>query len=105
LDLESHKQLQEENRRQCYDDGFNDGQNSNPFNKDRDKRCSEYSNLYETGFRAGCRSVVEGNAYDNCELTIQGEESYCPNHPDSTSCVEFLHDPNNKKAAETGPRL
>jgi hypothetical protein len=35
-----HESLQEENRRQCYDDGFKDGENSNPFNNDGDKGCT-----------------------------------------------------------------
>jgi hypothetical protein len=41
-------------------------------------------------FSAGCRSV-EGNTDDSCELTIQGEERYCPNNPDDRACTEFLH--------------
>jgi hypothetical protein len=76
-----HESLQEENRRQCYDDGFEDGKNSNSFNHDRDHACSEYSRSYETGFSVGCLSI-EGNTYDSCELTIEGHEVYCPDNPD-----------------------
>jgi hypothetical protein len=92
----NHESLQEENRRNCYDDGYEDGKNSNSFNNDRDSGCSEYSNSYQTGFKAGCQSV-EGNTADTCELTIKGHEWYCPNRPDDPSCSEFLHDPSNKK--------
>jgi hypothetical protein len=52
-----YQSLQEENRRNCYDDGYEDGKNSNSFNNDRDSGCSEYSNSYQTGFRAGRQSV------------------------------------------------
>jgi hypothetical protein len=92
-DLE-HESLQEENRRQCYDDGFEDGQSNNSFDKDRDKGCSEYGNSYENGFSAGCQSL--GNTNDRCELTIKGHASYCPWRPDDPACTEFLHDVSNK---------
>lgn len=69
----NHESLQEENRRNCYDDGYEDGKNSNSFNNDRDSGCSEYSNSYQTGFKAGCQSV-ENNTADTCELTIKGYE-------------------------------
>jgi hypothetical protein len=101
-DIENHEALQEENRRGCYDDGYEDGRNSSSFNKNRDSGCSEYSNSYESGFSAGCQSVEE-NTHDSCQLTIQGHERYCPNNPDDPACTEFLHDVNNKKPAETGP--
>ncbi len=78
-DLE-HEALQEENRRKCYDDGFEDGLNDNSFNKNTDSGCSEYSNMYEIGFMTGCRSI-EDNTYDSCQLTIKGHEAYCPNRP------------------------
>jgi hypothetical protein len=34
-DIENHESLQEEDRRACYDDGYEDGKNSNSFNDDR----------------------------------------------------------------------
>jgi hypothetical protein len=37
--IKNHEALQEENRRDCYDDGYKDGRNSNSFNKDRDSGC------------------------------------------------------------------
>ena len=97
----NHESLQEQNRRDCYDGGFEDGKISNSFNKDRDSACSEYGNAYENGFSAGCQSV-EGNTNDSCELTIEGHEVYCRDRPDDPACTEFLHDPSNKKPAETG---
>jgi hypothetical protein len=59
----NHESLQEQNRRNCYDDGFEEGKNSNSFNKNRDSACSEYGSAYEGGFSAGCQSV-EGNTND-----------------------------------------
>ena len=97
--IENHEALQEENRRD--DDGYEDGRNSNFFNRDRDSGCSEYGSAYESGFSAGCQSV-EGNTNDSCELTIEGHEVYCRDRPDDPACTEFLHDPSNKKPAETG---
>jgi hypothetical protein len=101
-DIENHETLQEENRRGCYDDGYEDGRNSSSFNKDIDSGCSEYGNPYSDGFRAGCESV-EGNTQDSCTLTIEGHEIYCPNNPDDQACTEFLHDVSNKRPPETGP--
>ena len=93
-----HESLQEENRRSCYDKGFEDGNSSLAFNKDRDHGCSEYSSAYRYGFNAGCEST--GNTDDTCELTIEGHELYCPNNPDDPACTEFLHNATNKKPAE-----
>jgi len=91
-----HESLQERNRSDCYDDGFEDGKISNSFNKDIDSACSEYGSAYEGGFSAGCQSV-EGNTNDSCELTIEGHEIYCPDNPDDPACTDFLHDASNKK--------
>src|SRR5919106_2622548 len=99
-DIENHEVLQEENRRACYDDGYEDGRNSNPFNKARDSGCSEYSSSYESGFSAGCQSL-ENNTYDSCELTIEGHEIYYPDNPDDPACTEFLHDVSNKQPHST----
>ena len=99
-DIENHEALQEENRRACYDDGYEDGKNSNSFNNDRDNGCSEYGNAYEGGFSVGCQSV-EGNTYDSCELKIEGHERYCPDNPDDPACREFLHDASNKQPHST----
>ena len=96
-----HETLQEGNRRACYDDGYEDGRNSNSFDKDRDSGYSEYSSSYETGFSAGCQSV-EGNTNNICELIIQGQEMQCPNNPDDPACTEFLHDASNKQPPEGG---
>ena len=67
------------------------------FDKDRDSGwidggCSEYSNSYEIGFKAGCELE---NTDDSCELTIEGEKRYCANNPDNPACTEFLHDASN----------
>jgi hypothetical protein len=94
-DLE-HAGLYEENRRHCYDVGYAEGKNSTSFNKKEDGACSEFNNSYEHGFSAGCQSI-EGNTDDSCELKIKGYKVYCPNNPDDPACIEFLHDPSNKK--------
>ena len=41
---------------------------------------------YETGFSAGYQSI-ERNTYDSCELTIEGEQVYCPNNPDDSAAT------------------
>ena len=91
-----HESIQDENRRNCYDDGFKDGQNNSLFDKDRDHGCSEYSDSYRYGFKVGC-VLVEGNTDDSCDLTIEGHERYCPHRPDDPVCTEFLRDPSNKE--------
>jgi hypothetical protein len=91
--------LQEENTRGCYDDGFRDGK-ATSFDRDRDSGCSEYSDSYATGFKVGCESV--DNTYDTCQVLISGFEGFCPDHPESPNCVEFLHNPANKRPAEGG---
>ena len=60
----NHAALEEQNRRDCYNDGYEDGQN-NPFDHDRDNGCFDYSNSYYNGFIAGCESV--DNTKETCE--------------------------------------
>lgn len=60
----SHESLREENRRDCYDDGYEDGQN-NPFDHDRNNACYNYGRTYFNGFLAGCESA--GNTNGTCE--------------------------------------
>ena len=62
-----YESLQDENRRNCYDDGFTDGQNNSLFDKDRDHGCSEYSDSYRYGFKVGC-VLVEGNTDDSLRI-------------------------------------
>jgi hypothetical protein len=61
----NHAALFEENRRNCYEDGFEDGQN-NPFDNERDSKCGEFGNTYYNGFIAGCVSV--DNTKETCVL-------------------------------------
>jgi hypothetical protein len=61
----NHKSLKEENRRVCYDDGFEDGLN-NPFDHERNNGCNDYGRAYYDGFVDGCTSV-EGNTREICE--------------------------------------
>jgi hypothetical protein len=99
LTLEDKAFLYEENRRSCYDDGFRDGK-ATSFGEKMDSGCGEYGGGYDDGFHAGCRSV--NNTYDNCQILSQGYESFCPFHPESLNCVEFLHNATNKRLAESG---
>jgi hypothetical protein len=66
----NHESLQEENRRNCYDDGYEDGKN-NPFDQDRNQGCSDYGRAYYNGFIDGCLSV-EGNTRETCEAFTDG---------------------------------
>ena len=85
------------NRRSCYDKGFEDGNSSLAFNKDRNSACNEYDSAYRYGFTADCELE---NTDDSCELIIEGHEVYCPDNPDDPACTEFLHNATNKKPAE-----
>jgi hypothetical protein len=60
----NHESLQEENRRDCYDDGYEDGRN-NPFDQERSQGCNDYGRSYYEGFIAGCESA--GNTRETCE--------------------------------------
>lgn len=61
----NHASLYEENRRNCYDDGYKDGRD-NPFDQERSYRCGEFGNPYYDGFIAGCMSA-KGNTGPVCE--------------------------------------
>lgn len=98
VDLE-HESLKEENTSNCFYDGFDDGKADRPFNKDRSSACSEYGSQYRSAYQSGCES---DSTEESCELTIEGEESYCPHNPDNIACVEFLHNATNKRLALTG---
>ena len=96
IDRES---LKEENTSSCFNDGYEDGKADRSFNKDRDSACSEYGSKYRSAYQTGCES---DSTEESCELLIEGEATYCPNNPDSISCVEFLHNITNKGKPETG---
>jgi hypothetical protein len=61
---ESDEELGEQNRRYCYDLGYEDGQN-NPFNQDLSAGCEDYSGMYYQGFIAGCIAI--DNTKEVCE--------------------------------------
>jgi hypothetical protein len=61
----NHESLKDENRQDCYDDGYEDGRN-NPFDHERNSGCDDYGRAYYEGFIDGCVSV-EGNTGDVCE--------------------------------------
>jgi hypothetical protein len=90
----NHAAMQEENRRSCYDDGYEDGEQENPVDRDRQWACDEFGG-YDNGFIAGCMSI-EGNTDDSCDLIVEGPEDHCPNNPDNPDCTEFLHNDTNK---------
>jgi hypothetical protein len=94
-----NESLKEENTTGCFNDGLEDGKAHRPFNKDRASACSEYGGQYRIAYQTGCES---DSTEESCELIIEGEEWYCPDNPDSTSCVEFLQDASNKRPAESG---
>lgn len=56
------KILKEENRRTCYDDGYDDGNNFR-YDHERRYRCSEFGDPYRDGFMAACQFE---NTYDFC---------------------------------------
>ena len=90
-DLESHKRLQEQNRRNCYDDGYEDGSN-NSFDQGRNKGCSDYSSSYYNGFITSCESA--GNTKEMCPSSSHnynsGDNS---NDPDRLKVTATLNVP------------
>lgn len=99
VDIEDHEALQDENKQSCRNDGQNDGEADNPYDRDRANGCSEYGGMYRDGYQFACQ---RDSTESSCELLIRGHQSYCPSHPDIVACVEFLHNATNKKPAESG---
>jgi hypothetical protein len=70
-----HASLEEENRRDCYDDGYEDGK-EDTFDSERNYRCSEFGDPYRDGFMAACQF---GNTNDYCnsftEITQTQEQT------------------------------
>lgn len=75
VDTGNPKSLKEENRRTCYDDGYEDGGN-NAYDREREQRCSEFGDPYRDGFMAACQF---GKTYDLCasltEITQTQEQT------------------------------
>ena len=96
VDIEDFEALKSENDRTCYDAGIADGEAGKPFNIDRSSGCSEFGGIgggYKGGYQFGCETHTTENS---CELLIEGEENFCPDHPDIVACVNFLHNATNK---------
>ena len=66
VNAENPKSLEEENRRTCYDNGYEDGKN-NAYDDERWYRCSEFGDPYKDGFMASCQA---GNTYDFCNSLV-----------------------------------
>ena len=93
VDIENLEALQDENKQACRADGENDGKRDKPYDKDRAKGCSEYGGMYRDGYQFACQTDTTESS---CDLLIEGEEGYCPWHPDIVGCIEFLHNDSNK---------
>jgi hypothetical protein len=94
--IEDFEALKSENDRTCYDAGIADGEAGKPFNIDRSSGCGEFGGIgggYKGGYQFGCETHTTENS---CELLIEGEENFCPDHPDIVACVDFLHNATNK---------
>jgi hypothetical protein len=61
VDTGNPNSLEEENRRNCYDDGYEDG-DKNIYDRERESSCSEFGG-YRNGFMAACQF---GNTYSVC---------------------------------------
>ena len=48
---------------------------------------------YREGYEFGCQTLYTES---ECALRMEGEDYYCPNHPDIVACTEFLHNATNK---------
>ena len=62
VDTVNPNSLEEENRRTCYDEGYEDG-GTNAYDSEREQRCSEFGSPYRDGFMAACQL---SNSYDFC---------------------------------------
>jgi hypothetical protein len=71
----NHATLEEENRRTCYDDGYEDGEKgqAGSFDKERNFRCGEFGSTYENGFMAGCQIK---DSRDVCKTVVEVERSF-----------------------------
>ena len=54
VDTVNPNSLDEENRRTCYDDGYEDG-GTGAYDRERESRCSEFGDPYNDGFMAACQ--------------------------------------------------
>jgi hypothetical protein len=61
----THESLKEENRRDCYVDGYEDGRN-NPIDHERNSGRDDYGRAYYEVFIDGC-VFVEENTREVCE--------------------------------------
>lgn len=88
-----HESLQEENRRNCYDDGYEDGRN-NPFDRERNNGCNDYQDMYYKGFIAGCESA--GNTKEMCSSSGHNNNSGDnSNEPDRLKVTATLNVPSS----------
>jgi hypothetical protein len=91
VDTGDPKSLEEENRRTCYDDGYEDGK-TNTYDREREQSCSEFGDPYRDGFMAACQFC---NAYDLCnsftEITQPPQEQ-----ADTTTGVSFPDNINSR---------
>jgi hypothetical protein len=62
VDTVNPNSLVEENRRTCYDDGYEDG-GTGAYDRERESRCSEFGDPYNDGFMAACQF---GNTFEFC---------------------------------------
>lgn len=62
VDTVNPNSLEEENRRTCYDDGYEDG-GTDAYDRERESRCSEFGDPYNDGFMAACQF---GNTFESC---------------------------------------
>lgn len=88
VDTVNPNSLEEENRRTCYDDGYEDGKNS-AYDNEREFRCSEFGSPYREGFMAACQF---GNTYNFCNsLTETTQEQ-----TNTTTGVSITDDQDNR---------
>ena len=93
VEIEDYQALLEETKRICRNDGDADGREDKPYNKEWAKGCDEAFGDYREAYEFGCQTLYTES---ECALRIEGEDNYCPWHPDIAACVEFLHNATNK---------
>jgi hypothetical protein len=77
----------------CRKDGTEDGEAFRVVNEERSEGCGEYRPDYDQGYIEGCK---KHSTESTCDLKLEGEQRYCPEHPDIVACVPFLQNATNK---------
>jgi hypothetical protein len=78
--IEDFGGLTQEINTECRLDGEQDYKDDKPFHKERSSTCGEFGSSYRDGYESKCQ---QNYTESHCTILIEGEERYCPDHPDA----------------------